>query len=129
MGAAVAETEAGYGLACAHRWPTLDVAPDASAGADQLSTTPLAGCDRQIGNGDLGSAADRRRSRFRFADEWCAAPSRGSLLCEAATAGDVAAAPPASSKAPAVAGDSPARGALIEATGLGSAKPKRVHFQ
>ena len=52
----------------------------------------------------------------------------GSLRREAATAGDVAAAPPASSKAPAVAGDSPARGALVEVSGLGFAKPKRVQF-
>ena len=73
------------------------------------------------------TAADKR-SRIRFADERCAAPSRGSLRSEAATAGVVAAAPPASSKAPAVAGDSPARGALLEVSGLGSAKPKRVHF-
>ena len=107
----------------------MDVVSDSVAGAAQHSTTSLAGCYGEVGDGDLVSAADRRRSRVRFADEWRAAPSRGSLLCEAATAGDVAAAPPASSKAPAVAGDSPARGALIEATGLGSAKPKRVHFQ
>ena len=70
-----------------------------------------------------------RRSRVGFADVWRAAPSRGSLRSEAATAGVVAAAPPALSKAPAVAGDSPARGALLVAPGLGFAKPKRVHFQ
>lgn len=67
-----------------------------------------------VGSGRVGSA-----------DRWCVAPSRGEPPLVRPRPKELQQPSPASSKSPSVAGDSPARGALDEETGLGSAKTEQ----